>query len=342
MLERVRASTPGRLQVVGVNFQDLAVRLASRSSGGCGVTFPALLDEPRATRSRGATACAASRRRSSSTRDGRRARPRLRRDEPPGARSPRSTTSSPARDVRPDLSRRPGPSRSLLPAEPAGRGERGEHRPRDEHDELAGRERLRREHRPHGVGERGRRAAPWRRPGARRAASTSGYAMPPRNSSTRNSALAAARFASARSVPAMSRPMPANATVPMSSRPSAGSIPPGTSQPSAMPVTTMSNAEMSSKSEHDRGLGREQSAARQRRRAEPLQHAVAPFEAGRDAERHHRGGHDRERQHAGHEEVDRIARSRSGSSCRPWRRTRGCRAGPRASRSGSRRAGAAA
>ena len=76
--------------------------------------------------------------------------------------------------------------------------------------------------------------------------------------------------------------------------------------PSATPSTTTSSASTSSNSEHGRGLGREQPAARERRRAEPLQHAVAALEAGRDPERHHRRGHHRERQHAGHEEVDRV------------------------------------
>ena len=68
----------------------------------------------------------------------------------------------------------------------------------------------------------------------------SGYAMPPRNRSTRNSPLAAARLASARSVPAMSMPMPAKATVPMSSSPSAGRMPALASQPSAMPTPMIS------------------------------------------------------------------------------------------------------
>ena len=75
----------------------------------------------------------------------------------------------------------------------------------------------------------------------------SGYAMPPRNSNTRNNAFAAARFASARSVPAISSPMPENAIVPIRRRPSAGTRPAGTCQPKATPVAPTSNAEMSSK-----------------------------------------------------------------------------------------------
>ena len=130
--------------------------------------------------------------------------------------------------------------------------------------------------------------------------------MPPRNNSTRNSPLAAARFASARSVPAISMPMPANAIVPSSSSPTAGTIPTGTSQPSATPTATTSTTCTTSSARTVAVLAIEQSAARQRRRAEPLEHAVAALEAGRDAERHHRRRHDRERQHAGHEEVDRV------------------------------------
>ena len=69
------------------------------------------------------------------------------------------------------------------------------------------------------------RAAPWRSPASRVGSLASGYAIPPRKSSTRNSPFAAARFASARSVPAMSMPIPANATVPSSSSPTAGDDP---------------------------------------------------------------------------------------------------------------------
>ena len=130
--------------------------------------------------------------------------------------------------------------------------------------------------------------------------------MPPRNSSTRNSALAAARLASARSVPAISMPMPANATVPTSSRRIASTTRPLVLQPSARPVPTMTIAWHDLDDEHGQRLRREQPAARQRRRAEALQHAVAPFVAGRDPEAHHRRRHHREREHAGHEEVDRV------------------------------------
>ena len=53
--------------VVGVSFRDLAVGLASTSCDRLGVTFPALLDDPTRTGRASATACAASRRPSSST-----------------------------------------------------------------------------------------------------------------------------------------------------------------------------------------------------------------------------------------------------------------------------------
>ena len=141
-------------------------------------------------------------------------RPLLRRARPATA----STTRS-ARSPRPDAG-------LLLPAEEADRGERCADRPD---------QRARRARRP-GTMRRAGRARRARSPTSAAAGSalandssasgsrSSGYAMPPRNSSTRNSPLATARFASARSVPAMSMPMPANATVPISSSPSAGRI----------------------------------------------------------------------------------------------------------------------
>ena len=99
--------------------------------------------------------------------------------------------------------------RSLLPAEPAGGGERRGDRPRDEHDELADRERrAAAEHRPHRLRQRGRRAAAWRTPRPRRAAWRAGRPSRRGTAARGTARWRAARFASARSVPAMSMPMP--------------------------------------------------------------------------------------------------------------------------------------
>ena len=59
-----------------------------------------------------------------------------------------------------------------------------------------------------------------------------------------------------------------------------------------------------STSEQAADLAGEQAGAGQRRGAEPLDHAVAPLEAGGDRQRGERRRHHRQRQHAGREDVD--------------------------------------
>src|SRR5262249_57747016 len=66
-------------------------------------------------------------------------------------------------------------------------------------------------------------------------------------------------------------------------------LPPALRHPPSFPTRRSSDLD------HGHGLRGQQPAARQRRGAEPLQHAVAAFETGRNAERHHRCGHHRKR-----------------------------------------------
>ena len=82
--------------------------------------------------------------------------------------------------------------------------------------------------------------------------------------------------------------MPANAIVPSSSEPERGN-----DADRHVPAERDADADDEDhlhdlEREDRRGLGDEQAAARERRRPEPFQHAVAALEAGRDPERHHR------------------------------------------------------
>ena len=210
----------------------------------------------------------------------------------------RSTTSSPTGNA------------------PAGR----EHRPHRLR-QRGGRERL--GERLDRVGELGRAGRPCRRGTAARGTAR----WPPRGSPP------------PAACPASSIPMPANATVPDQEQEhdggdqAAGGVP---AQRDAGERRSRSPGRSSSTSTLS-VLAREQPGARQRRRAEALQHAVAAFVAGGDPEAHHRARHHRQREHAGHQEVDRVLVA-SCSPRRPTRRTRGCRAGSPASPAGSRRA----
>ena len=105
--------------------------------------------------------------------------------------------------------------------------------------------------------------------------------------------------------------MPANATVPMSSSTMRGDEPRvGLPARARARSPTMTTAWTHLDEQHVGGLGREQARPGQRRRSEPLEHAVAALEPGGDPEAHHRVRHHREREHAGDEEVDRVALDR--------------------------------
>ena len=176
---------------------------------------------------------------------------------------------------RPPRARRPARANSSLsgvaeavipPSGRSGRRAAGPHRPHREHGERTDRKRA-------AVSTAARSPTARRREAVRdrleRAGSSSrGYAMPPRKSSTRNSALDAARFASARNVPAISMPMPANAIVPSSRRASAAA-PARSPHPSTTAVPARAELE-DLEHEHVRGLRGQETAARQRRRTEPL------------------------------------------------------------------------
>ena len=134
--------------------------------------------------------------------------------------------------------------------------------------------------------------------------------MPPRKSRTRKRPFATARFASARRVPASSIPMPANAMVPSSRSATAATSPPDGSHPNAIPVDHDGDGLDHLQRQHVERLGAQEPAARQRRGAEALQHAVSALVTRRDAEAHHRRRHHGEREDTGHEEVDRMAQRR--------------------------------
>ena len=137
-----------------------------------------------------------------------------------GRRSTRELADDRRRDVR--------ARRSLFPAEPAGGGERRGDRPDDEHDELAGRERV-----PgastaaHASPKRGGGQQPWRTPPARRAAWRAG--TPCRRGTAARGTARWRRRGSPRpaACPPCSMPMPANATVPTQQQADRGDEPAG-------------------------------------------------------------------------------------------------------------------
>ena len=209
-----------------------AVRFADR----LGVTYPALFDARR-RRSRTATASRGIPQTFFIDADG------VVRDRVYGITTTalRSTNRSPTcSPSRPDAAVSVTP-----PSGSSGRRASGARdRPDDEHDELAGRERAAGvEHRPH--------ASPTARPpgsslGERlervgQLVERVGHAAEEQQHEEQRR-WRRARFASARSVPAMSMPMPANAIVPSEQQPERGDdAGRRASQPSAMPVATISD-----------------------------------------------------------------------------------------------------
>ena len=87
----------------------------------------------------------------------------------------------------------------------------------------------------------------------------------------------------------------------------ASAIPPAGDQPSTIPATTMmSGLDDSSTVTTVRVLAVEQPGPAERRGPQPLEHPVAPLEAGGDPEADHGGRHHRQGQHPGHQEVERM------------------------------------
>ena len=205
---------------------------------------------------------------------------------------------------------------SLPAEEPRGRAQ-PEHRPDGEDAEIApGHRGTVLEHLAQPVGEGRDRQQPQHATATASGNLSSGTITPPPTSSSRKTRLAAASVASALSVPAISSPRPEKAAVPSTSSSSTDervalrgpAEREGDHRQQAICSTSVTST--------DEGLRGHQRPARQRRGAEPLEHPVAPLEAGRDGLAGEGGGHHGEREDAGREEVDRLAGAR-GRRCRP-------------------------
>ena len=194
---RRRSTGDDGSQVVGVTYQDLAVGRARVRRGPATPSWPLGVDGDGDGRPR-RTACAALPQTFFIDADGTIAQPRH-----SGELEPARCSTSRAR--RRSRSRAEGAEPLTPPSGTSGR-RRAARRPPTR--------RARRARRSGSVapasstprtrlGQRRRGQQPWRRASSASGSWSSGYAMPPRNSSTRNSPLATARFASARSVPAM-------------------------------------------------------------------------------------------------------------------------------------------